>query len=211
MRLGTKIIYVILDKDAIAKHKLNIFSLADRLAYAGVDMLQFRFTDTCDKIVLATAKKLRKIIHKRKKLFIVNNRPDIVMITEADGLHLGKNDIDANSARSILGKKKIIGKTIHSFKELMLSHKQDIDYLSAGAVFKTKTKPLAKLLGRRCLRKMILHADKPLFAIGGINLTNLSHITAVGIGNIALGEGIILKKNIPNAVKKIKRCLQNLS
>ena len=87
------LLYVILDKEVIDKAEANIFSLADKLAHFGVDILQLRAKGISDKEYIYLAKKLSKIIRKRKKLFIINDRADIAYLSNASGLHLGEGDV----------------------------------------------------------------------------------------------------------------------
>jgi len=209
--LKTGLLYVILDKEVIDKNRLNIFTLADRLAKAGVDILQFRFKNIVDRVALDIAQRLSKIIHKKGKIFIINDRVDIAYIAKADGVHLGRDDVDTKTAKSILGKNKFIGKTAHTKKELLTFAKEDVDYLSIGAVFKTKTKPKSKPLGVKFIKAVTPLADKPLFAIGGINLRNVSYLFKIDIKNIAVCRGVILSKNIPKTVSEFKRCLKEVS
>jgi len=205
--LNTGLIYVILDKETIDKYKLDILKLADKLSCTDVDIIQLRFKNGSDREILELAIKLTKIVHKGKKIFIVNNRIDIASLTGADGVHLGINDIDTKLARSILGPNKIIGRTLHSLRELKSLNKKNIDYLSVGPVFPTKTKPFLKPINWNSLAKIIHSTDKPLFVIGGINLKNLHLLVKRNIKNISLCRGIILEKNINKTVKEFKRCL----
>ena len=207
----TKAIYVILDTEIIKKNKLAILSLGDKLCCCGVDILQLRAKNLTDKELLDTACKLRKIIHKRKKIFIVNDRVDIAYLSKADGLHLGKNDIPPKEARKILGRKKLIGKTAHSLKELKSFQNENVDYLGIGPIFRTKTKPALPPLEEKQLKKMLKNAEKSIFAIGGINMYNISSLSKWGINNAAICRGIILNKDMKNTVRRIKECLAKAS
>jgi len=202
---------VVLDQDTIDKYKLDIFKLAYRLSSEEIDIFQFRFTKGYDKEILVKAKKISRIVKKRQKLFIVNNRIDIACLAEADGVHLGEEDIDVDSARCLLKNNKLIGRTIHSFKEyIKLPSKNNIDYISVGPIFKSEVKPQLEPISLKCLKKIMKYINIPLFAIGGINKNNLSYITSkVGIKNIAVGKGIILEKNIRETISKLRECLLN--
>lgn len=205
------LLYLILDQKVINKAKLNIFALTDKLAGWGVDIFQLRVKDLDDHSLLELAKELSKIIHKRKKVFIVNDRVDIAYLSKASGLHLGKDDISAHEARKILGEDKIIGKTTHSVNELIRFKKDDVDYLSIGPVFATKTKPELNPLSNHELTLMLGKVNKQIFAIGGINLYNVRSLFEKGIKNIALCRDIILAKDLKLQVKKYKECLRKVS
>jgi len=209
--LNSGLLYLILDQKVIDKAKINIFSLADKLAGYGVDIFQLRSKDLDDNLLLDLSKELSKIIRKRKKLFIVNDRTDIAYLSKASGLHLGKDDISATEARKILGKDKIIGKTTHSLKELLKFKNDDVDYLSIGPVFATKTKPKLTPLSNLQLTSMLGKVNKQIFAIGGINLYNVGSLFEKGIKNIAVCRDIILAKDLELQVKKYKKCLRKVS
>lgn len=201
-------IYVILDTEVINQKKLDIFQISDKLALYGIDMFQLRAKNVCDNDLLAVARKLSKIIHRRKKIFIVNDRADIAYLSGADGIHLGKDDISVSDARKILGKKKIVGKTTHSLDELRYYQKQELDYVSIGPVFKTKTKPqLASLTNSRHLRGMIENVKRDFFVIGGIDLSNIIKLKGLGVKNISVCRSILLSKNYKNIVERFKKCL----
>ena len=170
-------------------------------------MLQLRFDKGSDREFLEIASKLAGIIHKKKKIFIVNNRVDIAFVTGSDGVHLGADDIDAEAARSILGYNKIVGRTIHYPRELKFLNEKDIDYFSVGPVFTTKTKPSLKPISRTSLAKIVSSVGKPLFAIGGINSANSCLLPKMNIKNISLCRGIILSKDIDKTTKELRKCL----
>ncbi|OPX29387.1 MAG: hypothetical protein B1H08_03960 [Candidatus Omnitrophica bacterium 4484_171] len=100
--LETGLIYVILDTETIDKYRLDIFKLAGKLSCTDVDIFQLRFKNGNDRKTLELATKLAGIIHKRKKIFIVNNRIDIASLAGADGIHLGKNDINTDQRKCTL-------------------------------------------------------------------------------------------------------------
>lgn len=204
-------LYVILDTAVTYENNLDIFATADKLAKYGADIFQLRNKNICDKKLLEIACKLKKILGKRKKKFIINDRADIAYLSDADGLHLGKNDIPPDKARKILKKNKLIGKTAHSLKELEQFQKEPIDYFGIGPVFETETKPELPPLKITQLKIMISSAQKAIFAIGGINLYNINSLCKLGIKNIALSRGILLSKDFKSTVEGLKECLRKAS
>jgi len=205
--LETGLIYVILDKETIDKYRLDIFKLTGKLSCTDVDIFQLRFKNGNDRETLELATEIARVIHKRKKIFIVNNRTDIASLAGADGIHLGRNDINTEAARSILGPHKIIGRTIHHLHELKSLNRNNIDYFSVGPVFATKTKPSLKPISKNSLSKIVNSVNKPLFAIGGINLRNLHLLLEKSIKNVSLCRGIILEKDMNKTIKELKKCL----
>lgn len=206
--LNCGLLYIILDVKTVKKSGKDIFTLTDCLAHYGADIFQLRAKNIPDNDFLNLAEKLSKIIHRRRKIFIVNDRADIAYLSKADGLHLGKNDISCAQARKILGKKAIIGKTVHSIKELNSFQNESINYISIGPAFKTKTKPELAPLNPKKLKVIANKSAKLTFAIGGINLYNIHLLRNFGINNIAVCRAIILSKNPKAIIAEYKRCLK---
>jgi len=183
--------------------------MAQRLARAGqVDIFQLRVLHSSDRNTVKLAKSLSKIVHKYKKMFIINNRADIAYLAGADGIHLGEEDIPIHLARKILPN-KLIGKTVHSLEELENSQKENIDYLSLGPVFRSQTKPNLKPLGLKKLKNMIKYIRFPFFVIGGINVNNLDKLKKLGRINIALCEGILSSPDPVQMAREIKETLKS--
>ncbi|MCD6228777.1 MAG: thiamine phosphate synthase [Candidatus Omnitrophica bacterium] len=205
------LLYVILDKEVIEQKQLDMFSLAERLLNYGVDILQFRFKNLSDNLALRIAQKLSKIVHKRRAVFLVNDRVDIAYLSEANGVHLGKDDIPPRKARKILGKKKIIGKSVHSLEEFNQFKNEPVDYLSFGPIFGSSIKPFLPPWDGALLKKVIEKVKKKYFVIGGINLRNVNLVVGMGIRNIAVCRGLILSKDLRKTVSGFKRCLKEVS
>ena len=203
------LIYLILDEDTANRNNLNLLEITQRLARAGqVDIFQLRVLHSSDRNTVKLAKSLSKIVHKYKKMFMVNNRADIAYLAGADGIHLGEEDIPIHLARKILPN-KLIGKTVHSLEELENSQKENIDYLSLGPVFRSQTKPNLKPLGLKKLKNMIKYIRFPFFVIGGINVNNLDKLKKLGRINIALCEGILSSPDPVQMAREIKETLKS--
>lgn len=203
------LIYLILDEDTANRNNLNLLEITQRLARAGqVDIFQLRVLHSSDRNTVKLAKSLSKIVHKYKKMFIINNRADIAYLVGADGIHLGEEDIPIHLARKILPN-KLIGKTVHSLEELENSQKENIDYLSLGPVFRSQTKPNLKPLGLKKLKNMIKYIRFPFFVIGGINVNNLDKLKKLGRINIALCEGILSSPDPVQMAREIKETLKS--
>lgn len=205
------LLYAILDKEVIEKYRKNVYRLAESLSKNGVDIFQLRAKGTSDKELIEIAGKLSRIIHKYNKKLIINDRADIAYLTGADGVHLGASDLPAKSARKILGRKSIIGKTVHSLAELTRFQKEAIDYVSIGPVFATETKPQLSALDENQLKILIKRSTKLLFAIGGINLYNIDSLLKLGIKNFAICRGLITADNLRSVIKKYNLCLKKVS
>jgi thiamine-phosphate pyrophosphorylase len=174
----------------------------------GVDVLQLRAKYSPYQKFLYYAHKLRDITKRLDIIFIINDRADIALASDADGLHLSDDDIPVFLARKILGK-RIIGFSTHSsYQAKQAMSCEAIDYIGIGPVFKTHLKPKAKPIGLGVLRSMARKKQsKPYYAIGGINESNIKHIKRTGVKNVALSSAVFSSKDKPKAAKRLKGLL----
>ncbi|MCM8783770.1 MAG: thiamine phosphate synthase [Candidatus Omnitrophica bacterium] len=201
-------LYAILDLD-LPYLKKDPFSLTKDLICGGIDILQLRAKSLSGNYLVDIGMKIKKITKKKKVIFIINDRVDIAKAIDADGVHLGQEDLPVNLARRILGKNKIIGLSTHNLYQAKRAQLQDIDYISVGPVFKSPTKPNLKPLGIETLRKIIEIVNLPIVAIGGINLRNIQLVLSSGVESIALISAILRTREIVSKVKLFKRLITN--
>jgi len=202
------LLYAILDTEVTLPHNIDIYTKADELARWGVDIFQLRAENIEDNLRLAMAIRLQKIIAKRKKIFIVNDRADIAYLSNAHGLHIGESDIPVKAARKIVGSKAIIGHTCHCAADTIRFQKEAVDYTSVGPLFATDTKPGMAPIPANEVHKMVKAAKKTIFAIGGINLYNIASLGNYQIHNVALCRALLLAKDPKETIRKVKECLQ---
>lgn len=199
-------LYLLIDRNII---KSSVLPIAKRLSTLGVDIIQLR-DKRCPKVrILKEAVLLSKALKKTRTLFIVNDHVDIALLSESDGLHLGKSDISLRLARKILGDDKIIGISCSNLKEAQRAEIDGADYIGIGPVFKTLTKPGAKAIGLKGV-KGLGKIKIPVFAIGNINLNNLSKIKACGISRVAVTRAILKAKNIAKAASCFSKELKKV-
>jgi thiamine-phosphate pyrophosphorylase len=203
-------LYIILD----AKYRNSVESLK-KVISGGAKAVQLR-----DKInnkflfrknseiknknkILETALKLKEICQKTNVLFLINDYVDIALAVDADGVHLGEDDLPISAVRKILPFDKIIGSSVHNLKEAKKAEKEGADYLSIGAIYPTLTKEDAILVNPSLLREIKNEISLPIIAIGGINEENLIEVMKMGVDGIAMARAVIAHKNPEKAVKKI--------
>jgi thiamine-phosphate pyrophosphorylase len=146
---------------------------------AGISIIQYREKEKGDYQMLRQARQLRRLC--RRAIFLINDRVDICLASGADGVHLGQEDFPCALARRILGKKKIIGVSVHNLRQARQAEKDGADYLGVGPIFATATKKDAgRPVGTGLIRRVKNHVRLPVFAIGGIKLHNLSRVLAAG-------------------------------
>jgi thiamine-phosphate pyrophosphorylase len=173
---------------------------------AGVGMIQLRDKNLSDRELLAHAKKLREICHSPTEeaegcLLIVNDRPDIATTVDADGVHLGQDDLPVKAAREILGPRKIIGVSTHNIEQARQAVLDGVDYIGVGPTFPSTTKSFEDFPGTALLKQIADEISLPAFAIGGIMLENLPEVLATGINRVAV-SGAITKADEPGEVVK---------
>lgn len=161
--------------------------LAKKALELGVRLIQLREKKMKDRELLKVAKKLRELTESYDALLIINDRIDLALACEADGVHLGQEDLPLEVARELFN--GIIGVSVHSVEEAREAKKAD--YLGAGPVFATTTKEDAKApIGVDGLKKIILATNLPVFAIGGIKLENVKIVLDCKVAGVAVVSAI---------------------
>ena len=179
---------------------------------AGCSWIQLRFKNTGSDTVVAVAEKANELCDTYKAMFIVNDHPSIAKAVDADGVHLGLQDMPVAEARKIMGSEKIIGGTANTFENVMQRHNEGCDYVGAGPFrFTTTKEKLSPILGAEGYAAIInkmeqAGIDIPVFAIGGILPADIAKILHTGIYGIAV-SGVITnhpdKKQIVHAINSL--------
>ncbi|MDD4954546.1 MAG: thiamine phosphate synthase [Candidatus Omnitrophica bacterium] len=168
---------------------------------AGVKIVQYREKEADTKEMYGEAIKLRKICNN--VFFLINDRIDIALAANADGVHLGQSDMPYKVARKLLGKNKIIGITVHNLKEARLAQRLGANYIGISPVFETRTKPDAKNpVGIKLIKKIKQRVSLPIVAIGGINLSNARDVVFAGANCICAISAVITKKDVAREIEK---------
>ncbi|MBI4358310.1 MAG: thiamine phosphate synthase [Candidatus Omnitrophica bacterium] len=157
----------------------------------GVDIVQLRSNVFSDRVLLELGEKIRRITQKVRKLFIVNDRVDLMLAMDADGVHLGQEDLPIDIARRMIGnRKKIIGKSTHSLKQALQAEREGADYIGFGPIFETPTKPTYPPVGLQTIREVMKRIKIPMVCIGGIDPTNVKQVIEAGAHRIAVVRAI---------------------
>lgn len=175
---------------------------------AGIDILQMREKYKERDELIALGDKLSALCRESGVTFIVNDDPNIAKECKADGVHLGQEDKEKFSigvTRKILGKDKIIGLSTHSIDQVVESNNMDVDYIAFGPIFPTKTKNYN--IGVDEVKLALELAQKPVFLIGGINLSNIEILLKFGAKNIAVIRAISEAANVEEKVERLKNII----
>jgi thiamine-phosphate pyrophosphorylase len=194
-------LYVIADKGICGDR--NIEEVVAQAIEGGADMIQYRDKESDDKTFLKTASSLRDICKDRDVPFIVNDRVEIALKTDADGVHLGEEDVSIKEARSVLGPNNIIGKTVRTIPQAMKAEEEGADYVGLGSIFQTTSKQIGEPIGTEIIAKVQDVLKIPVFPIGGINLSNLDQVIRAGGRRIAVVSAVVLSKDVKSSAAKL--------
>ena len=170
----------------ITNPQLPYATIAEKCVYHGIKMLQLREKHLPDKELIKIGKEIRSITKGTSTNFVVNDRPDIAAICEADYLHLGQDDISVEDARKVVGTMKI-GLSTHSIEQAKEALSKTPDYIGFGPVYPTITKAKPdKPVGTKQLQQVLEFSNVPVVTIGGIFPNNIESVINVGAQNIAM-------------------------
>ena len=169
----------------------------------GVTVVQIRekTADTLDFYNLAL--KVKEITTKYDVPLIINDRVDIAMAIDADGVHVGQSDMPCDVTRKLIGKDKILGVSANTVKEAQKAQKDGADYIGTGAVFPTATKDDADSVSIDELKEVVESIDIPVVAIGGITLENASELNGTGIAGLSVVSAIMSADNPKKASEEL--------
>lgn len=169
-----------------------------------VGVLQLRAKNLCSGDLLIAARTLRRVTLEHKSLFIVNDRVDVALMVDADGVHLGLDDLPGVDARRLLGSGKLIGLSTHNADEAAGAKAAGADYISFGPIFPTPTKTDAhRAQGVEAITRIRRATTLPIVAIGGITRATMPDVLEHGADGVAMISGILRSDNIRSIVAEI--------
>jgi thiamine-phosphate pyrophosphorylase len=196
-------------RDRLARARLYVVTgprdprFLDEILAAGVDVVQLRDKDAETGDLLRWGEAFRETAERHSALFIVNDRPDVAVALGADGVHLGQEDLPAHLARDLMGPDAIIGMSTHSPAQFD-SAPTEADYLCAGPVWETRTKPGRPAAGLGLIRHAAAGDERrPWFAIGGITAGNLDDVVEAGARRIVVVRAVTEASSPSAAVREL--------
>jgi thiamine-phosphate pyrophosphorylase len=186
-RLGDARLYVLLSGASCAA-ALD-WTIAEAAA-GGARVVQLREKDIPDRQLLERARQVRRWTRAAGVLFVLNDRPDIARLAEADGVHLGQDDLPVKEARRILGPDALIGVSTHDVEQVRQAVLDGASYIGVGPVFPSGTKTFNELAGPAFVRQAMAETSLPAFAIGGINAETIDQVAAAGARRVAVGQAV---------------------
>jgi thiamine-phosphate pyrophosphorylase len=170
-------------------------------AAGGAQIIQLREKNLSDRDLLDRAKRVRRWTRQAGVLFILNDRPDLARLAQADGVHLGQDDLPIKEARRLLGPDALIGVSTHDMDQLRQAMLEGASYLGIGPIFPSGTKSFHEFPGLDFVRRATAETTLPAFVIGGVTLDNLGSALAAGARRVAVGQAIC-RADDPQAVAR---------
>ena len=176
----------------------------------GIRVIQFREKQMCDREMIATGKVLRSLTSRAGVDLIINNRIDIALAVDADGVHIGQDDMPVALARRLLGPDKILGASVSSVAEAKIAQREGASYVAVSPVFSTSTKTDAPApVGLEGLKTISKAVRVPVVAIGGINLENLEVVIGAGADSVAVVSAVVCAKNMTDATRELRSRIES--
>jgi len=199
-------LYAIIDTQVL-KGRSHI-EAATEIIRGGAKIIQLRDKHSSKKELLPIAKQLAKLCAAHNVLFIVNDYLDLALASDADGLHLGQDDLPTRTARKLLPIDKILGISARTIELAAAAQSEGADYLGVGAMYPTSTKETAVVVGLERLRQIRQAVSLPLVAIGGITKDNASEVIAAGASSVAVISSILQAESPQEAARQIAAKLE---
>ena len=193
-------LYLVTDESCLVQRTL--LNAVEEALDSGVTLVQYRDKAGLGKSMLRKARDLKALCHRYHVPLIINDRLDIALLSGADGVHLGQNDLPVAEARKLVGNDFIIGATAHSVQEALEAEAAGADYLGCGAVFSTNTKKDTVPLGLDGLKAIREAVKIPIVGIAGITAENYPQVLAAGADGAAVVSGILGAEDIAGTVKR---------
>jgi thiamine-phosphate pyrophosphorylase len=190
---------------------LEAKEVVEQMIDGGVDLIQVRAKTCPSPEIVKIATTLRDITRRRGVPLVINDHPEIARSVQAEGVHLGQDDLPIAEAREIAGPDCVIGKSTHSVDQAIRAFYEGADYIGFGPVFATPTKPDYAPVGLEEIRKVHDAVRIPIFCIGGITLDNLPEVIAAGARRVVIVSGLLLAHDIALYARSAKELLNRPS
>jgi thiamine-phosphate pyrophosphorylase len=200
-RLHQALLYLVCDErpDAFLQGALR----------GGVDIVQLRLKQADDDRILATARRYGRACRAAGALLIVNDRPDLALAADADGVHVGQDDEHVSRAREVVGEERIVGLSTHSPAQVEAAGDAGVDYIGVGPVHETPTKPGRPAVGLALVDYATRHARTPFFVIGGIDASNIGAVRNAGARRVAVVRALTESEDPERAARILRDALSS--
>ncbi len=181
--------------------------LTEQMIAGGIDILQIRAKDTSPEKIRHLAEAVLAVTRPAGIPLILNDHPRIAAEVDAEGVHVGQDDLSVAEARHLAGEGKWVGKSTHSLAQALAAVEEGADYIGVGPVFATPTKPTYTPVGLDLVRKVALQIPLPFFCIGGIKLDNVAQVLEMGARRLVVVSGILQAPDVASYCRALKKNL----
>lgn len=201
-------VYLVTDRDLMSTETLE--EAVEQAIKGGCTLIQLREKNCSSLDFYNTAVNVKKITDKYNVPLLINDRLDIALAVDADGVHVGQSDLPCSVVRKIIGENKIIGVSAGNLKDALKAQEDGADYIGVGAMYATGTKKDADPTSMEELKKIRENVSIPIVVIGGINKDRVKDFDGMGIDGLAIVSAIIAQKDICKAASEIKEMFEEL-
>ena len=195
-------LYAVTDRSWLGERTLA--QVVEDVLKGGATFLQLREKELDREAILAEAREIQTIVARYHVPFVINDSVDIALACDADGVHVGQNDLMGRDVRALIGPDKILGITANTVELAVAAERAGADYIGAGAVFGTTTKQNAKNLSLDTLKAICQAVNIPVVAIGGINADNLPQLAGTGAAGAAVVSALFAQKDPEEAARRMR-------
>lgn len=188
----------------------SLVSQVEKALRGGAGFVQLREKNLAFEQFLAEAVELRALCGRYRVPFVINDNVEIARLCDADGVHVGQEDMALPEARKVLGENKIIGVTCKTLEEALKAQADGADYIGSGAMFQSTAKPGAEPITFDTLREICAAVSIPVVAIGGITQENVLQLRDTGIAGVAVVSAIFGQKDIEEATRTLYQTVAQL-
>lgn len=201
-------LYLVTDRKLMSSKTVE--ESVERAVEGGASVVQLREKDCTSREFYELALRVKRITAPRNVPLIINDRIDICLASDADGVHLGQKDLPCKEARKILGNDKLIGVSAALPEEAIRAQNDGADYLGVGAVFPTGTKSDTRPVTPEVIREIRAAVNIPFVVIGGVNAENIGGLYGLGINGAAVVSAIVSQKDVTSAARIMREAAEKL-
>ena len=185
----------------------GVVEAAEQVLAGGADCVQLRAKGRSDVEVLGWARAVSELCRQGQAMFVMNDRVDLAVLADADGVHLGQDDVTVRQGRRLVGGDMVIGKSTHSIAEAEGALADGADYIGVGSVFGSKTKPQVARSGVELVKEVAQICDRPIIALGGITADNAGQVIEAGATGVAVCEAVLGAAEPERAAREIRQAV----
>lgn len=204
----TMLLYAVTDRAWVGKQSL--YEQVESALKGGVTCVQLREKELAEEDFLKEALEISALCKEYDVPFFINDNVEIAIKCQADGIHVGQEDMEASQVRKKVGEDMMIGVSVHSVEEALEAVKKGADCLGVGAIFSTSTKKDVDLLPKESLKDICQAVNVPVVAIGGIGKSNIIDLSGTGVDGVALVSAIFSADDIEEECRKLRKLSEEM-